>query len=985
MNKYPKRLIEVDLPIKRISAHSRREKNIRQGHPATLHVWWARRPLAACRAVACASLWPDPADKFCPSDFQTIAKAEMRRWALENLSLLSESALKRFIRISKKTTILEEPVELRKALLDFIADFANWDNASNEQFLGTSQLLTRTAHLSMGGQENTVPLIVDPFAGGGAIPLEALRVGANAFASDLNPIAVLLNRVVIEYLPTFGTALSNSIRECGKWVLDNAERELSDLYPKDQDGAQPIAYLWARQIRCEGPQCGIQIPLMRSLWLAKKGKSSIALRMIVNQKTNAVDFEIIRNANRGSISSGTIAKGSALCPRCGYTTPSKSIRKQMIAANGGSASAKLVAVRYNDQQTAKRDYRLPTKVDINAANLAVEQLEIMRNKHKGPLSLVPDELVNTKPHSVNRLPMYGMKTWGSVFTPRQSLAIATFSSYVSRLDECPTYQGPLELLKAVKVCLSLAVDRLIDFNSSLCVLNSVGGRGVVHTFGRQALPMVWDFMETNPFNEIGANWMAGINAFCNTIESTRLPNSDSISRTASATSHPLPDNSAQLVFTDPPYYDMISYADLSDFFYVWLRRTLYKEDLPDIEMDLSETPKNEEIIVEPTFVGNVGVKDNAFYLSQMKTAMNEARRITTPDGLCIVVFAHKSTSGWEAQLESLLASGWVVTGSWPIDTERAARVSAIGQARLGSSIHLVCRPRMSHNGHLQSEVGDWRDVLAELPVRIHNWMPRLESEGIVGADAIFACIGPALEIYSRFSSVERADGSVVNLTEYLEEVWAAVSKEALNRVFEGADAAGFEEDSRLTAIWLWTISTGTNGNKDDDSAIVKSAGYIIEYDAARKIAQGLGAHLEQLTSLVEIKSDNARLLPVSERTKYLFGKEGVESSNRKRKKKDAQIGLGFLEEMEKEEEQLSIDGSLSANLGKTVLDQLHQCMILFATGRSEAMKRLIVEEGVGRDQRFWRLAQALSALYPKNVDEKRWVDGILARKKSFGF
>jgi hypothetical protein len=287
--------------------------------------------------------------------------------------------------------------------------------------------------------------------------------------------------------------------------------------------------------------------------------------------------------------------------------------------------------------------------------------------------------------------------------------------------------------------------------------------------------------------------------------------------------------------------------------------------------------------------------------------------------------------------------------------------------------------------------------LTELPKRIHEWIPRLAQEGIVGADAIFACLGPALEIFSRYSRVEKASGERVELREYLEHVWAAVAKEALSMIFAGADATGFDPDARLTAMWFWTLSTGSGGNgdatdddegegeaEDEDSARpAKVSGYVLEYDAARKIAQGLGAHLEQLTHVVAVKGDKARLLPVSERAKYLFGKDEGKAPAR-RGKKPRQRGL-FDEPGEADG-----DGGTWAELnvpqaGATVLDRLHQGMILFAAGRGEALKRFLVEEGVGRDTRFWRLGQSLSALYPPGTEEKRWVDGVLGRKKGLGF
>jgi hypothetical protein len=284
-----------------------------------------------------------------------------------------------------------------------------------------------------------------------------------------------------------------------------------------------------------------------------------------------------------------------------------------------------------------------------------------------------------------------------------------------------------------------------------------------------------------------------------------------------------------------------------------------------------------------------------------------------------------------------------------------------------------------------------------LPIRIHQWLPRLAEEGIVGADAIFACLGPALEVFSRYSRVEKANGETVPLGEYLEHVWAAVAKEALALVFEGADATGFEADARLTAMWLWTLKAPDSNGKaenvgdDEDSddeqegKKPKITGFKLEYDAARKIAQGLGAHLESLTHLVEVSGDQARLLPVSERTKHLFGKDEEEPTRAGGKKKSsAQLNM-FAELTKAEDAEVAWKEKTVKRVGETALDRVHQAMILFAAGRGEALKRFVVEDGVGQDGKFWRLAQALSALYPSGTDEKRWVDGVLARKKQFGF
>jgi adenine-specific DNA methylase len=366
---YPKRLIEVDLPIKRISAHARREKSIRHGHISTLHIWWARRPLAACRAVICAALWPDPADELCPQKFRKEAAAIINKFAKK--AATTELANSCSTENWKRWQVLAEPENqldannpqhlniLRYRLLDFIADFANWDNSTQPDYLETSRALTQSAHESLGGTPGTRPLVVDPFAGGGSIPLEALRVGADAFASDLNPVAVLLNKVVLEYIPRYGQRLADEVRKWGEWIKQEAERELAEFYPKDADGSTPIAYLWARTIVCEGPGCGAEVPLIRSLWLAKKTNKSVALELIPNPEAKRVDFKIVEKAKAKDVKEGTVKRGSATCPCCGFTTPVASVRKQLKARRGGADDARLFCVVTARDSESGRFYRLP--------------------------------------------------------------------------------------------------------------------------------------------------------------------------------------------------------------------------------------------------------------------------------------------------------------------------------------------------------------------------------------------------------------------------------------------------------------------------------------------------------------------------------------------------------------------------------------------------------------------------------------------------
>ena len=1017
-SRYPRRLIEVDLPIKRISAHARREKDMRRGHIPLLHIWWATRPPAACRAVICAALWPDPVDELCPPAFRTAAAhvlaafAENVRQATEfsgfeqrdgTLARLCSSSRERWQRTNEQTLRANDPAtwpEMRYALLDFIADFANWDASTVPAFLETSRALTQAAHEALGGIPGTRPLVVDPFAGGGAIPLEALRVGADAFASDLNPVAVLLNKVVLEYIPRYGQRLADEVRTWGQWVKAQAEQELAAFYPKDPDGATPIAYLWARTVICEGPGCGAEVPLIRTLWLAKKGERSVALRIVPNPAENRVDFAIIQVAKAKDVGAGTVARGSATCPCCGFTTPVTSVRKQLKPRRGGANDARLFCVVTTHPNEQGRFYRLPTERDLAAVRAAAAELERRTAAHTGELSLVPDEEISMNEIRRISVPLYGMATWGDLFTHRQGLFLSTASDIIMRNYQVRIATGDRDFIMAVHTCLTLMIDKMADMNCSLCGWQSHAGIPA-HVFTRQAIPMVWDFAEANPLSGSSGSPESTSKRTIDAIEQL-VQSGLSMGRilSATATSIPLPDDSVNALITDPPYYDSIAYAYLSDFFYVWLRRSLIYI-YPEL-LKTEQVPKEQEIVVDRPHELSNSTKDIAFYERELTKAFAEGRRITQPGGIGTIVFASKTTASWEAILQAVIEAGWIITGSWPIDTEMETRVAAQGQARLGSSIHLVCRPREDADGHLSTTVGDWRDVLQALPRRIHEWLPRLAAEGVVGADAIFACLGPALEIFSRYSRVEKASGEVVPLREYLEAVWAAVSHEALSVLFADADASGLEPDARLTAMWLWTLSKDEGGKTEAEGDDADAAGdddeedggkgggkvpggFSLEYDAARKIAQGLGARLEILGSVVEVKGSTARLLGVGERTRHLFGKAGLDAAPVAKKPKRAAAQLNLFTAIEQAEEERGVVGELSAPPpGVTMLDRVHQAMILFATGRAEAMKRFLVEDGAGSDGRFWKLAQTLSALYPAGSDEKRWVDGVLARKKGLG-
>jgi adenine-specific DNA methylase len=454
MQSYPKRLIEVDLPIKRISAHARREKSIRHGHISTLHIWWARRPLAACRAVICAALWPDPADALCPESFRQAARQWMHWWSQENLGKLSEESYQRFIAFQKNPERLNDNAALRGALLDFIADFANWDNSNDHEYLETSRALTQASHEALGGECGTRPLVVDPFAGGGSIPLEALRVGGDAFASDLNPIPVLLNKVVLEYIPKYGQRLADAVRKWGEWIKRAAEKELAVFYPKDTNGATPIAYLWARTIISEAPLADkypVEVPLLSSMWLAKKAGRYQALRW-KRDKSGKIQTEIVEKIYEDGqqicvaqpqleiyspqaardVEAGTSKAGSATCPISGYTTSVESVRRQLDMRRGGAADSRLICVVTTRPNTQGRFYRLTTENDLSVLSKAVEEFEKQSRRQTESDPYLPDGELNHLRGFFN-IVLYGMKNWGNIFAPRQALALVTLTRLVSGL------------------------------------------------------------------------------------------------------------------------------------------------------------------------------------------------------------------------------------------------------------------------------------------------------------------------------------------------------------------------------------------------------------------------------------------------------------------------------------------------------------------------------------------------------------------------
>lgn len=964
-----KRLAEVDFPIAEVSKHAAREKSIHRGHPSTLHLWWARRPLASSRAVLLGLLWPDPCDPLCPDEFKVEARS-----CLGSVGGCHPG---------------KTDQELRTALLRFIADFANWDNAAKPLHLEVSRTLVRAAH---GGEP---PLVVDPFAGGGSIPLEALRVGCDAFASDLNPVACLILKVLLEDIPRHGRQLAEDLRHVGAEIKQRAGRELANLYPKDPDGETPIAYLWARTVRCEAPNCGAEIPLMRSFWLCKKKRMRALRPRVMRPKDEPpyVDLEVFEPHAAKDVSAGTVDRAKATCLCCNTVLPPERVRAQLVSQRGGAdttfdaegcrvGGARLLAVVLLKPGVAGRHYRIPTERDYEAVRRAQVRVATMleeweRDGRQGPCP-VPDEPLPPIGTLGFRVQRYGMLQWGDLFTARQKLSLLALRGCIVE---------PGRFLTSLLAC---AFSRVAMSNMTCTRWNAVAEK-MQHTFGRQALPIVWDFAEVVITADAPGNWKSGYELIAEVIEMSRTEDSGQ-TQAGDAAAHPLPDETAQIWFTDPPYYDAVPYADLADFFFVWLKRTLPEHPLLRDPNDPANplSPKLREAVQDETKRDNGRVKDRTWFEETMAKAFAEGRRVLHEDGVGSVVFAHKTTEGWEALLSGMIRGGWTITGSWPIATEMGSRLRARDSAALATSIHLICRPRADND-----LVGDWVDVLRELPERVGQWMERLQEEGVRGADLVFACIGPALEVFSRYSRVEDAAGREIALggnpeagnpheRGYLAFVWEAVGRAALEQVLGGQDSALLEEDARLTALFLWTQQSTNRGN-GQGSAV---AGSGLPFDVVRRFAQPLGIHLPDWEDrAIRTEKGVVHLVPVRKRAAQLFGREGAA---------EVAARIGTTREIDP---QLTLfpDGGFAAvptvkgrgrragkkgpvgvhrNRDATTLDRLHAAMLLQDSGQSAALRALLEAER-DRGPGFLTLANALSALYPDGSTEERLLDAML--------
>lgn len=732
---YKKKLIEVALPLEAINAESAREKSIRYGHPSTLHLWWARRPLAAARAVIWSSLVDDPSSH--PDEFPTE----------------------------------EAQIKERQRLFGILERLVKWENSNNQEVLAEAkaEILKST-----GGNP---PALLDPFAGGGAIPLEAQRLGLEAHASDLNPVAVMINKAMIEIPPKFAgmppvnpdssrlmnniwagaSGLAEDVRYYGEWMKKKAFDKIGHLYPKvkDEHGKEHtvIAWIWARTVKCPNPACGCEMPLASSFELSKKKSKEAYISPVIEGKR--IRYEV--KYGKGAPEPPKTGRGQFKCICCGEATKGEYVRAEFTAKREGAQLMAIVA-----EGTGGRLYISP-----NAEHIAVADCP--------PPEWKPEAEMNTKCTDLISGRGYGFTHWHELFTNRQLTALTTFSDLVSQAQEQIMKDGgSKDYAQAVGVYLSFGMSRMANSNNNLNRW-TVNKTQVIPTFSRQALPMVWDYAENNPFNEAAGDITIALNNIARVLNRfEKATKGEAVQHEAQT------DNGLReiMVSTDPPYYDNIGYADLSDFFYIWLRQTL-KSVYPDLFRTML-VPKAEELTAMSYRFENGKEEAYRFFEMGMVQAFKQINLYVRNDIPTTVYYAYKqsesetddvedgkntntSSTGWETMLSAVINSGFAITGTWPMRTELENRMIASGTNALASSIILVCRKRAE-----DAPVCTRRDFINTLKRELKPALQKLQASNIAPVDLAQSAIGPGMGVYSRFSKVLEADGTPMSVRSALQ-------------------------------------------------------------------------------------------------------------------------------------------------------------------------------------------------------------------------
>lgn len=991
-----KKLIEVALPIKEISAESVRDKSIRHGHISTLHLWWARRPLPVCRAIVFASLVPDPLDPLCPQPFR------------DAVELILEPRMDGMLPIDVYMpykdipyTSIVDPMEdnLRNRLMMFIGKFSDkcqqnmlagkstppkeqlsdgslikWENKNNKKILRMARELIYVAyhaerepelgyeslhhrfsasfdaiaeaedalygvvdrHLETPEVEkleknlqdaiahflNEMPSVFDPFAGGGAIPLEAARLGCRSYGNDINPVAHIIERGSAEFPQKYGKPIVYSeaefkdkygerglkmVQESGRniiqdtktgayhipnrlsWdveyyakeLLEMTEKEVGYLYPADESGNKPIAYYWARTAKCSNPSCGAEVPLLKQFYLANTSRKKVYLNPIINGTD--IQFEIKEGKYDEKMMPGWNNRGNLTCPCCGSVTKVNEIKNQ---SKNGFLKERLLAIISESNQG--KVYSLPSekfceriKTDIGEVNKSHEIMPV---------------------HYDQAFPVctWGYYYWTDMFSNRQLRFLDTLIEKFNSLKN--TVEGYHTALLSF---LAIWIDRIAVVNTSMGRWD-VSRENNQHPFGRQAISMIFDFPESNPFclsSGSAMNQLEWVLRYLDSESSLEIP--AVFYHASSGEKSQFAPKSLDASVTDPPYYDAIGYADCSDFFYVWLKKTL--GDIYPIDFSTPQTPKAEECTAIKHQHGTVETAKKHF--ENKLTEIFDAIEYQTSD-IVSIMFAHQSTEAWTTLCNSILGARMNITGSWPMDTEMANRNVGLSGAALESSVTVACRPSERRG------FGEYKEVKRDIEAKVKEEVESLYELGFRGADLLTACFGQAVSEFGRYKIVEKADGSEVSVGELLEM--------ARNAAFD-ALLAGVQGDD-YTKFYVGWLQMNGAGETD--------------YDDATKFTR-VGVNVD----INDIKH------------KHLLILEG--------KKMHIAMAVEHLNYAQ--------DGTRPND---SLIDQAHRAILLWREGNRQSILKFVANIAPESSSPFWRLLATLKELLPA-CDDLKDVQGLL--------
>lgn len=955
------RLIEVALPIKEISAESVRDKNIDHGHISRLHTWWARRPLAASRAVVFASLVPDPDDVRCSPGF---------RATVERLLKTNVPAELRYYQNGRQAVMDPDPYlpygemedTLRNRLLMFIARFSRayldfeaaattaeppirqvlddrslvkWETGDPENAQGKA-VLRVARELVAAASGGTPPVVLDPFAGGGAIPLEARRLGAKAIANDYNPVAHLVLRATCDYAQTYGVpgtrvvpvqewgttveeevqvknVLAYDLRTWAEWVLHRVTERVGHLYRPGTDGRPVLAYLWARTVPCSNPSCRGEIPLLRSLDLCTRGRH-IALTMDVDRAKKKIRFGIAQGTAIKTTEGTKRQRGPAICPFCDQPTSEADLRRAAVEGKMGERMTAVVL-----ETDGRKEYRPVDEEDRRAFTEACKRDADAPGEYIVPEINGPGASPKSGSHRSINLELYGFTRWGQLFNHRQLVLMNAMVYCVHDAWEAMQDAVPDDGYRSALITyLALWVDRVAAFGNSFSRWRP-GKECVITPFSGQSIPMLWDYAEVNALAATSSSAGKQLTRMVEVLEHEARDQGSGpgpILLRGSASHLTAEAGSCDAVVTDPPYGNAIAYADLSDFFYVWLKQCL-GTILPEVFVT-PQTPKEQEATSHKHRHQSDQRRANEHYEKLLTGSFREAVRLAKEPKLVSVMFAHQSIEAWTALLSALFGAGLCPDATWPIATEMPNAALGLGTASLESSVTVVCRPR----GAVGS--ASFRTVRREIEAAVAHAVRRFWSYGFRGADLIVASYGPAVGVFGQYERVERADGTPVGVAELLD-----VARQAARDAIAGE----FRGDNLSTLYYVWANLYGVTEQSWDDARLV-----------------------------VQIGSGGEDPMEVARR-QGLFVLDG------------ASCRLALLADREGRR-------LLGEDLNPPLIDALHRAMLYWKQEKRGDLVWYLHRRGLLDDGPFWKLAQALFEVLPRQSEDWKLVAALLGERET---